>query len=74
MTMILKFKQTETKKGVKQDVTQEDIQDLDDKYQEMIYEKEENQIQQESDLLAKTEEIKKIEAIIAALEKHYIQV
>ena len=30
MTMIVKYKQGEAKKGIKQDVTQDDIQDLDD--------------------------------------------
>ena len=75
MTEILKFRQeTKTNKRGKENVTQADIQDMEVMYQERIFEKEEQQLQQESDFSAKQEEIKKIEATIAALEKHYNQV
>ena len=36
-------------KGEKVEVSEDDIRELEEQYESMIYEKEENQIQQESD-------------------------
>ena len=47
---------------------------MEENYENMIYEKEENQIQQESDMAAQIEEIKRVEATIQALEKRYTEV
>ena len=45
------------------------MQEIEEEYENMIYEKEENQIQQESDVNAQLEDVKKVEAMIAAFEK-----
>ena len=69
MQEIIKFRQSEAKKGQKGVVSNDDIQEIGEEYENMIYEKEENQIQQESDTLAQQEEVRKVEATIAACEK-----
>ena len=71
MTEIVKHKQNERKKGVKETVTKEDIGEQEEAYEAMIFEKEEQQIQQESDMNAQKEEIKKVEATILAFEKRF---
>ena len=38
----MKFRQAEQKKGIKEVVTKDDIEDMDEQYENMIYEKEEN--------------------------------
>jgi len=52
MNEIIKFRSVEEKKGVKEVVSKDDIQEMEENYENMIYEKEENQIQQESDMNA----------------------
>ena len=42
MEEIMKFRQAEQKKGIKEVVTKDDIEDMDEQYENMIYEKEEN--------------------------------
>ena len=74
MTDIIKFRQAEAKQGFKEVVTKEDLAEMDEKYETMVYEKEETQIANESDLNAQLEEIKKVEATIAALDKRYTEV
>lgn len=74
MQEIIKFRQAEAKKGIKEVVTKDDIVEMEEQYEAMIYEKEETQIAHESDLNAQLEEIKKVEATIAALDKRYTEV
>ena len=52
MNEIIKFRAAEQKKGEKVEVSEDDIRELEEQYESMIYEKEENQIQQESDQMA----------------------
>ena len=73
MQEIIKHRVSEYKK-VKDIVTEDDIRELDEQYEEMVFDKEEQQIQQESDATAQQEEITKVEAMIAALEKRYQEV
>lgn len=42
MNEIVKFKQSEEKKGLKTLITMDDIQELESQYEAMIFEKEEN--------------------------------
>ena len=74
MQEIIKFRQAEAKKGIKEVVTKDDVVEMEEQYEAMIYEKEETQIAHESDLNAQLEEIKKVEATIAALDKRYTEV
>ena len=70
----MKFRQAEQKKGIKEVVAQDDIKEMEEQYENMIYEKEENQIQNDSDMNAQLEEIKRVEATIMALEKRITEV
>ena len=45
MNEIIKFRAAEQKKGEKVEVSEDDIRELEEQYESMIYEKEENQIQ-----------------------------
>ena len=74
MEEIVKFRVADKKKGVKEVVDATDISEMEGQYEAMIFEKEEQQITQESDMGAQLEEIKKVEATIAALEKRYTEV
>ena len=64
MNEIIKFRAAEVKKGFKEVVTRDDLREMEDNYEAMIFEKEENQIQQESEANSMAEEIKKLEATI----------
>ena len=52
MEEIIKFRAAENKKGIKEVVTEDDIKEMEESYENMIYEKEENQIQNDSDMNA----------------------
>jgi len=45
MNEIIKFRVSENKRGVKELITEEDCDELDQKYESMIFEKEEIQLQ-----------------------------
>ena len=45
MNEIIKFRAAEVKKGYKEVVTEQDLREMEDNYEAMIFEKEENQIQ-----------------------------
>ena len=54
-------------------ITEEALQELDDRYHQMLYEKEERQLEQESTLQAKQEETLRVQKTIDALEKKLLE-
>ena len=73
MEEIIKFKKAKDREQ-QEAITEEAVAELEATYHGMLYEKEEKQLEQESEMTAKQEEILKVQKTIEALEKKLLDV
>ena len=73
MDEIIKFKKAQDRKQ-EDIITEEALAEIEATYHGMLYEKEERQLEQESEMNAKNEEILKVQKTIEALEKKLVDV